>query len=184
MKCLFATFAAVLLCSPLAAQPFPSPKPNEHHEVLAREAGTWDADIKIYLQGPQAPPSEYKGEEKVEMVSGGMFSRSTVTAVFGDRRFEGHGLFGWDPHREKYTGVWVDSFNAAPTAMTGSWDAEEKTLSFESIVRDESGNELKQKQVTTFVDENTRKFEAFLVVEQGGQSLDVKLMEIVSRKRE
>lgn len=184
MKCLFTTLAAVLLCSPLMAQQWPNPQPNEHHEVLAKEAGTWDAQIKMYLQGPQGPASEYQGEEKIEMVSGGLSSRSTFVADFGDRRFEGHGLFGWDPHQEKYTGVWVDNFNAAPTTMTGTYDAEQKTLTLHSTVRDESGNAVKQKQVTTFVDETTRKFEAFLVIEQGGRPLDVKIMEILSTKRE
>jgi hypothetical protein len=183
MKRLLSMLAAVLLCTPLMAQPWPNPQPNEHHAVLAKEAGTWDTEIKMYLQGPQGAASEYKGEENIEMVSGERFSRSTFTADFGDRRFEGHGLFGWDPHQEKYTGIWVDNFNVAPIAMTGTYDAEAKTLTYQSTVRDEAGNAVQQKHVTTFVDEQTRTFAAYLVVEQGGRPLDVKIMEIVSTKR-
>lgn len=184
MKRLITAIAAVLVCTPLAAQPFPQPQPDEHHEVLAREAGTWDATIKMYLQGPQGPATEFQGEENVEMVCGGLFSRSSFTATFGERKFEGHGLIGWDPNQEKYTGVWADNFNSAPMAITGTYDTEKKTLTQLSTVRDDAGNELNQKQVTTFVDETTRTFETYLVIDQGGQQVELKLLEMELKKRE
>jgi hypothetical protein len=178
------TITAVLLGTPLMAQQFPNPQPNEHHKVLAAEAGTWDSVVKMYLSGPDGPATEYQGVEHVQMVAGGLFSRSTFTGDFGDRKFEGHGLFGWDPNEEQYTGLWVDNFNGAPTLMTGTYDADTKTLTFHSTIVDGAGNPLKQKQVTTFVDERIRRFESYLIVEQGGRPLEVKLMEITSTKRE
>jgi len=137
----------------------------------------------MYLQGPDGPATEYKGVETIEMVAGDRFSKSEFVCKFGDRDFEGHSLLGWDPQKEKYTGLWVDSFNAAPTAMTGTYDREKKTLTMHSTVVDGSGNELKQKQVTTYLDENKKRFESYLIVEQGGRPLEVKLMEITSTRR-
>lgn len=48
-----------------------------------------------------------------------------------------------------------------------------------TVVDAASGQEMKQKQVTTLVDENTKKFEIFFVTPQG----DVKILEINAKKR-
>jgi hypothetical protein len=42
---------------------------------------------------------------------------------------------------------------------------------------------LKSKNVTTWLDDAKKKFEAFLIVEAGGQETDVKLMEMTATKR-
>ena len=118
------------------------------------------------------------------MINGGLHSQSTFTCKMGDADFEGHGLFGYDPRKEEYTGIWVDNFTSAPTRMTGAYDEEQKTLTMFSTVYDEnSGLEMKQKQVTTFVDEDTRTFVIYVVVEAGDNEQEFKIMEMTSKKR-
>ncbi len=52
-----------------------------------------------------------------------------------------------------------------------------------SLVVDDSGKELKQKQITTWLDESKKKLEIFLVVDAGGKEIDIKLMEMTAEKR-
>ena len=46
-------------------------QPMKPKDLLAREAGTWDCDIRMYFKGPQAPPTEYKGVEENTLLCGG-----------------------------------------------------------------------------------------------------------------
>ncbi len=175
----------VLVCSaPLAAQEFPTPKPTEAHKVLSAEEGMWDATVKMFFQGPDGPPVEYKAVEKVEMVSSGLHSRSTFNCKMGDTDFEGHALIGYDPRSKEYVGTWVDNFTTVPSHMKGKYDDKKKTLTMLSTVVDAtSGQELKQKQVTTFVDDRTKTFVIYLIVDAGGEEMEVKLMEMTAKKR-
>lgn len=184
MKLLFTTLALVTISVQLSAQEFPNPKPTDAHKVLAGEAGVWDADLKMYFQGPDGPPTEYKAVETIDLVSGGLYSSSTFRCKMGDRDFEGHGLFGYDPRSKEYVGFWVDNFSSIPQQMKGKYDAEKKTLTmFGTLANADASEEMKQKQVTTFVDDNTKTFEIYLLVDDDGKELSIKLMELTAKKR-
>ncbi|MFG0334187.1 MAG: DUF1579 family protein [Maioricimonas sp. JB049] len=174
----------MLLVAPAFAQDFPDPQPEEAHKVLARDAGTWDCTLRMYLQGPDQPPTEYKGKEVNRLVNGDLHLRTRFTAKLGDRRFEGHGLMGYDPRSEKYIGTWVDNFNVIPSNYSGTFDEESKTLTIYSTSVDlNSGAEFKQKQVTVWEDDSHKDFTIYLVVESDGETRDVKLMEMTAVKQ-
>jgi hypothetical protein len=170
--------------TPVIAQEFPTPQPDETHKVLAREEGTWDAQVKLYAQGPGQPPIESKGVERVELVAGGLFTRSEFRCTFGDREFTGYGLVGYDPRVKKYVGTWVDSFSSVPTSMEGTFDPQTDTMTtISKLYVPDAQLELTQKQITKFVDDNTRTFEIFLVTGTADQPQDVKLMDMTLKKR-
>ncbi|MBI4659290.1 MAG: hypothetical protein HY735_10655 [Verrucomicrobia bacterium] len=53
-----------------------------------------------------------------------------------------------------------------------------------SVVFDEStGQEIKQKQVTQFVNAKTKTFAIFMLVDVGGKEQEIKLMEMTAKKR-
>ena len=151
------------------AQELPNPKPGKAHKLLAQEVGSWDCDVKMFFQGPNGPPAEYKGLEVNKLVSGDLYLQTTFTCRMGEREFEGHSLFGYDPRAEQYVGTWVDNFTTTPTNMKGKYDAETKTLTVYSTLFDDEGNELQQKQVTTWTNEAKKKFAIFLVIEAARQ---------------
>jgi hypothetical protein len=188
MRTVNCAIAASVMCLLAAAgaqaQDAPMPKPGKPHEVFAKDAGTWDCDVKMYFAGPDMPPSEFKGLEVIELVSGDMYLRSTFTCKMGDAGdFEGHSLMGYDPRTKKYVGTWVDNFTSAPSALEGEYDEAAKTLTIHSSVVDEGGETLNSKQVTTWSDDSSKKFEVFLVVEAGDEKIDVKLMDMTAKKR-
>ncbi len=74
-------------------------KPEIAHPVLTKHVGTWECDVRMFFQGPNAPPSEFKGVEVNRLVSGDMYLQSSFNCPMGDRGdFEGHSLMGYD-HR-------------------------------------------------------------------------------------
>jgi hypothetical protein len=136
---------AVLFGIPLWAQQPASPRPSEAHKVITGGAGTWDAIVKMYFRGPRGPATESKGVETSETISGGFYSLTTFKYKMGDKDFEGHGLFGYDPRTKEYVGTWVDNFTTIPTQLKGKYDPDQKTLTMFGTVADEAGNEIKQK---------------------------------------
>jgi hypothetical protein len=167
----------------LSAQEPAAPQPTDAHKIFAEDAGTWDAVVKSYHQGPKGPATESKGVETNELVSGGMYSRTTFKYTMRDREFEGHGLFGYDPRSKEYTGLWVDNFTSIPTQLKGKYDAQQKTLTLTGAVVDGAGNEIKQKQVYKYVDGKTKTLTLFILVEIGGRTREIKIMEMTATKR-
>lgn len=80
-------------------------------------------------------------------------------------------------------GTWVDNFSTIPMQLKGEYDEKSKTYTVHSTVVDETGHELKQKKVTTWIDEPNKKVEIFWVVEEGGENLDIKIMEMTAKRR-
>ena len=177
------TFALIVFGVTLSAQEHPVPQPNAAHKLFANDAGTWDALVKSYHQGPRGPATESKGVETNELVSGGMYARSTFKYTMRDREFEGHGLFGYDPRSKEYTGLWVDNFTTIPTHLKGKYDPEQKTLTLTGAVVDGAGNEIKQKQVYKYLDDKTKTLTIYILVEIGGRTREIKIMEMTATKR-
>ena len=167
------------------SQGLPNPKPSEEHKVLAKEVGTWDCEIRSYFQGPEQPPTVTKGVETNKLVSGDMYLQTTFTGEIGGRQFEGHSLLGYDPHKKKYVGTWADNFTVAPSQVTGTYDKELNTFTALSSVYDEqSKQELKQKQVTKWEGENKKVFTIYLLLEIGGETSEIKLMDMTAVRRD
>jgi hypothetical protein len=167
----------------LSAQESPAPQPTDAHKLFAGDAGTWDALVKSYHRGPQGPATESKGVETNELLAGGLYSRSTFKYTLRNREFEGHGLFGYDPRSKEYTGLWVDNFTTIPTPLKGKYDPDRKTLTLTGAVADAAGNEIKQKQVTQYLDDKTKTLTIYILVEIAGKTREIKIMEMTATRR-
>ena len=174
---------ATLSASRVTAQGFPTPKPGEAHEMFAADEGTWKCEVEMFVNGPDGPPEKYTGTEVNKLVSGGLYLKSEFRSKMGDQDFEGHGLMGYNPKKKRYEGMWVDNFTEAPTRMTGRYNKAKKIFTVTGVVQDEEGNDMKQKQVTTHLDDKTKRFEIFLVVEAGGKEMEIKLMSMKATKQ-
>jgi hypothetical protein len=101
----------------------------------------------------------------------------------GDQDYEGHTLVGYNSGLKEYTGTSVNNFTPAPVQMRGTYDAEKKTLTMFSAVVDGKGNEIKQKEVTKFIDDKNKVFTTFMLIDAGGKEMEIKLMEVSAKKR-
>ncbi|MCI0538938.1 MAG: DUF1579 domain-containing protein [Verrucomicrobiales bacterium] len=186
LKRLLISIGVVVFAAQLSAQQahkFPTPKPTEAHKILANDAGTWDTVVKMFFQGPTAPPVEYKGVETAELVGGSLYLRTTSKCKMGDQDYEGHSLIGYNPRSKEYAGTSVNNFAPAPIQVKGTYDAEKKTLTMLSAVVDGKSNDIKQKEVTKFIDDRTKTLTSFMLVDAGGKEMEIKLMEVTAKKR-
>ena len=175
MACLVASF----LAAPAIAQEGP-PKPSPEHQVLAADAGTWDATIKSYEGGSE--PAVSKGTEVNEVLPGGFWVLSRFDGDFNGMKFQGRGQFGFDPARKKYVGTWIDSMSPTLSVLEGSYDAKTKTMTYTGEgVGPDAKTKFTQKMVTTMKEDGTRVFTLYMKFD--GAPEEKKFMEITYTKR-
>lgn len=112
--------------------------PGEPHRNLMRSAGNWDTVTRVWMAGPDAPPTETKGTSEQKAVLGGRFLQQTTkfsmpmpdmqTGQMNMVTVEGLGLFGYDNYQKVYIGCWADSMGTHMLTMRGNMSPDGKTL--------------------------------------------------------
>ena len=153
----------------------PAVKPGAELKMLERMVGTWDAVTTMHGM----PPS--KGVETNRLM-GGLWVVSEFTGDMGGQKFEGHGLYGYDPDKKKYVGVWVDSQTTSVTISEGGLSADGKTLTLTGEMKNPIGDGMVTINfVDTFTDADTRAFAMKMAMPGGGG--DVDMMTIAYKRR-
>jgi len=109
---------------------------NEHHAVLARQAGTWKTKSK-FRPDPDAPWMESEAVSEMKMVMGGKFLIEHISGdMMPDVKWEGMGITGYDNMKQKYTSVWIDSMSTAIMTSLGTIDESKKVITFHGTADD------------------------------------------------
>lgn len=105
------------------------PKPTEAHRKLEALAGEWVGSETLY-PSPWAPEKRTAiGRTSNRMAVDGMFLINDYTEERdGAVLFRGHGVYGWDATRGRYTMHWFDSMGMPPNETLGDWEGD--TLTF------------------------------------------------------
>ncbi len=157
-----------------------SPTASTEHEILKLEEGTWDATMTMFMgpAGPYDPPQKSKGKETNRML-GDFWLVSDFSGRFDGEPFEGRGQFGYDAEEKKYVGTWIDSTMPSAMKMEGTYDAETKTMTYETEGRGMEGNPYKGRNVVVY-----GKDERVMTMYAAAPGTDemVKVMEVVYTK--
>ncbi len=181
-----ATLAALTICLAatiiyqLARAQEPAPQASDEQKLLQKDVGTWDAAVKLWPV-PNAQPIESKAVEKNELLPGGLWLVSRFDGDFGGVKFVGVGTVGYDPVEKKYVGTWIDNMTPHLMVIKAEYDPATKLLTGIGQGRDAAtGKESTTKQVSRFLDDNTRVFEMFSSDPDGKE---FKMMEITYKRR-
>ncbi|PYM15918.1 MAG: hypothetical protein DME18_02940 [Verrucomicrobia bacterium] len=139
------------------------PTPGPEHEALKKLEGTWNAKVKMGDE-ESAATATYK------MVCGGMWLMSDFQGSFGDQKFSGRGLDGYDPEKKKYVSVWVDSMSTRPMFLEGTHDKEKKTTTMSGEAPGPDGKLAKHKMVTHMPDDDHMTFTMFILGTDGQEN--------------
>src|SRR5262245_59436987 len=138
--------ALVLIFSVGGARAQDVPKPGPEHEKLKQLTGEFDAKVKLHVPG--APAQESKADYKARLDVGGLFLVSEYNGKLLGGNYQGHGLVGYDPHKKKYVGVWVDSMNPSIYSVEGAFDKSGKVFTEAMEGPDPAGKPMKMRMVT------------------------------------
>jgi len=154
--------------------------PAEGHKSLAGMVGTWDAEVTSWMD-PAQPPEKSKGVSENRMMLGGRWVESRFTSQMMGMPFEGLGYTGYDNHKKKYVGTWMDNMSTAVMVSEGTWDAAGRVMTSMATMDDfMTGKASQIKMVTTIMDPDHHMFEMWGPDPKGK---NVKQMEIHYRRR-
>lgn len=128
-----------------SAQAAPTNPRTEQHEWLAGFDGEYVGAVSGML-------GESKGTNRIETELGGLWSIRRFESTLMGQPFEGLEILGYDPLKEKFVSVWVDSMTPLVMNMEGTYDAETKTLTMRGISRGMDGEVGEMVNTTEFED--------------------------------
>jgi hypothetical protein len=133
--------------------------PAEGHRPLADMVGTWDAEVTSWM-APGQPPTKSKGTSENRLVLGGRWVESRFTSEMMGQPFEGLGYTGYDNHKKKYMGTWMDNMSTAVMLSEGTLDATGKVMTSTSTMDDfMTGKTSTIKMTTTITSPDHHVFE-------------------------
>lgn len=155
--------------------------PGEMHEMLAGDAGEWNAEITHWAD-PSAPPEKAKGTEVCKMVMGGRYLKISFKGEIMGEPYNGTGVMGYDNAKKEFFATWIDDMGTGIMVTRGTpVSGEDNSMEMKGTMVDPmTGNDMKVREVVTRIDENHRKMEMFL--EHGGK--EMKTMEINYTRKE
>jgi hypothetical protein len=156
-------------------------QPGEHHKRLDTFVGKWKVTGKSWMD-PNQKATEFSGTVESTWLLGGRYLQSVHKAAFFGMPFEGRAIDGYDNGTHEYFSTWIDNMGTGVMVFRGTCEDPCKVLTetgegFDPI----SGKMIKTKEVTTYVDPDTYRFEMYTVgVAPDGK--DVKVMELVGKR--
>jgi len=143
--------------------------PGEHHKLLEKCVGTWDSEVKMWMNGPDGDATVTRGTSVNTMALGGRYLQQDFKGETMGRPFAGTGFTGYDNFNKKYVGFWIDNMSTGMSTMEGSLSKDRKTLTMWGKMDEPMTGEKnkKVKYVTKLVDDNKQVFEVYDVQAYG-----------------
>ena len=131
--------------------------PGEAHKKLGAMVGTFNADVKMFMQ-PGAPPAVGAGVAENSWALDGRWVEQQFSGTFMNMPFHGIGYTGYDNIKKKYVGTWMDNMTTA--MMVSSGDASGNSITFNSTMDDPmTGKSSPVKEKVTVIDDDHHTLE-------------------------
>ena len=154
-----------------APQDMPSPAVKQHKQIQ-RGVGSWEGTITMHM--PDMPePMTLPCTEVVRSV-GDLWTLSRFEMDMMGTPFTGSSTFGYDKHKQKYVGTWIDSMSTGVTLMEGDLDKERKVIVMHYDQRDEASGATRKMRSETAHDGDSMNIKFFEVAD-GGDRLQMEI---------
>jgi len=164
-------------------------KLNENHKLLASLDGTWNCNVKMWMDGDTSKkPDVSKSTAVRKSIMDGRYVIMDVTGKMempgpdGKKKemtFKGQGTEGYDNVKKKFVGTWIDSMGTGVMMSEGDYDPATKTFTYTGEIEVMPGMKQKIREVVKLTDKNHMDFEWY--EDRGGQ--EMKTMEINYTKK-
>lgn len=151
--------------------------PGEMHEHLAKSAGTWKTESRMWM-APDTEPMRSEGTMTATPILGGRFVKSEMKGEMpGMGMYHGNGIYGYDNVAEEFQCSWFDNHSTGIMRGTGELSSDGRTLTWEFTyncpIREKPA---KMREVERITGENTRTLTMFGTDPKSGK--EFKMMEI------
>jgi hypothetical protein len=156
-------------------------QPGEHHKRLDSFAGKWKVNGRSWFE-PGKPPTDFTGSMESAWLLGGRYLQSVHKGQFFGMPFEGRAIDGYDNATNEYFSTWIDNMGTGVLVFRGKCDDPCRVLTETAEGFDPmAGKVMKTKEVTTFVDPDTYRFEMYMMA-AAPDGKDLKVMELTAKR--
>ena len=164
-------------------------KLNENHKLLASLDGTWNCNVKMWMDGDTSKKPDVSKSTAVRKSI--MDGRYVVMDVIGQMEmpgpdgkkkevtFKGQGTEGYDNVKKKFVGTWMDNMGTGIMMSEGDYDPTTKTFTYTGEFEMMPGMKQKIREVVKITDKDHMDFEYY--EERGGK--EMKTMEIAYTRK-
>jgi Protein of unknown function (DUF1579) len=129
--------------------------PGEQHKKLAKEVGTWEAEVSQWMD-PAAPPTKTKATNVVTMTMNGLYQIGNFSANMMGMPMIGQSTAGYDNAKKMYVTTWIDNMGSGIIKMTGNYDASGKILTLKGMQTDPmTGGDSEIREEIKWIDDNS-----------------------------
>jgi hypothetical protein len=159
--------------------------PGDEHKILEKMVGTWDQEIKFFMDAG-AEPMVMTAKSTNTLVLGGRFLQMESKGGSPPMVIESLNLVGFDRRHKRYTQVGMDTMGTYYVTAAGTYDESAKTMTLSGSDEDPIiGHVQEYDFVYHFEDDDKYVFEVFFKDEMHTKGGDpVKLAEIVHTRAE
>lgn len=133
---------------------------SPQHELLAQQAGVWDAAIE-YVDMETGKTVRAKGTSVRRQPLGSFWLIDNFQASVMGAPLRVMRTTGYDPTQRRLVGTWIDSMTPSLSVLEGSWDRDKKVMTLSGGGRDQQGRTVDIRLVTSILSENKHVFEKF-----------------------
>lgn len=133
---------------------------EQHRQIAAHFAGTWDTKMSMWMDPARAPSVE-TGRSVNTTLFGGRQLRMDYTGRFMGQPFQGVGYSGYDNVKRKYVSSWMDSMSTGLFVTEGDYDPATRTYTYRGQMPDptKDGALVPVREVVRIVDDDHHVFE-------------------------
>lgn len=154
-------------------------KPVAEHDIIKNFAGTWKAEMKLWMDPTAKEPTESSGTMKGTLLHGGRYLLGEFTGTFAGAPFSGTMLWGYNRIEKRYESTWCDAWGTGILMSIGQPSADGKTVNTTASFRmpgpDGKLMEITQRERTTMVSKDKYTLEMWHGTKEQGE---MKVMEI------
>ena len=165
-------------------------KLNENHKLLVSLDGTWNCNVKMWMDGDTSKkPDVSKSTAVRKSIMDGRYVIMDVTGKMEvpgpdgkmkDVMFKGMGMEGYDNVKKKFVASWIDNMGTGIEFSEGTYDPATKSFTYTSEIEAIPGMKTKVREVVKVADDRHMSLEWY-EKQKGGQ--EKKTMEIAYTKK-
>jgi hypothetical protein len=158
-----------------AAHAMEAAMPTEHHAVLKKIAGTWNAAID---HGGEKSTGTYT----IKLGMNDLWALGDFESSMAGSPFHGHSIDGYDTAKGKFVSIWVDSMTSSPMTLEGTYDEKTSTITYVGKGKDmATGKDVEQTHKVTIKSADAMTFE-MIAPGEGGQKTTVMTINYTRKK--
>lgn len=110
-------------------------KVGPYHNLIDTLAGTWQEEMKFYMDGVDTPQT-VKMTAVITPVLNGLYQQTLHRGKVNGLPYEGRALLGFNKAKNKFEYTWIDNFSSGMMFLTGDLDSVTNTINLTGTMAD------------------------------------------------